>query len=85
MGHGVRAALVAAILRALVEDLCARATEPARLLQELNRGLAHLLKHSRLTMFVWEWKKVRGGGLVGKLDIGKPSRDPPRTRAQLAT
>jgi phosphoserine phosphatase RsbU/P len=52
MGHGVRAALVAALLRALVEDLRARATEPARFLQELNRGLAHILKHSRLTMFV---------------------------------
>ena len=51
-GHGVCAALVAAILRALVEELRARATEPAKLLQALNRGLAHLLKHSRLTMFV---------------------------------
>jgi sigma-B regulation protein RsbU (phosphoserine phosphatase) len=52
MGHGVRAALVAAILRALVEDLRARATEPARFLQELNRGLSHILKNTRLTMFV---------------------------------
>jgi phosphoserine phosphatase RsbU/P len=51
MGHGVRAALVAAILRALVEDLRARATEPARFLQELNRGLSQILKHTRLTMF----------------------------------
>jgi PAS domain S-box-containing protein len=32
MGHGVRAALVAAILRALVEDLRGRATEPAKFL-----------------------------------------------------
>jgi sigma-B regulation protein RsbU (phosphoserine phosphatase) len=52
MGHGVRAALVAAILRALVEDLRARATEPARFLQELNQGLSQILKHTRLTMFV---------------------------------
>jgi sigma-B regulation protein RsbU (phosphoserine phosphatase) len=52
MGHGVRAALVAAILRAFVEDLRAWATEPARFLQELNRGLAHLLRHSQSTMFV---------------------------------
>ena len=52
MGHGVRAALVAAILRALVEELRDRATEPARFLQELNRGLSHILKHTRLTMFV---------------------------------
>jgi len=52
MGHGVRAALVAAILRALVEDLRARATEPGRFLQELNQGLSQILKHTRLTMFV---------------------------------
>jgi len=52
MGPGVRAALVAAILRALAEDLRGRATEPARFLQELNRGISHILKHTRLTMFV---------------------------------
>jgi sigma-B regulation protein RsbU (phosphoserine phosphatase) len=52
MGHGVRAALVAAILRALVESSRARATEPARFLQELNRGISHILKHTHLTMFV---------------------------------
>src|SRR5262245_59147528 len=51
MGHGVRAALVAAILRALVEDLRDRASEAARFLQELNRGLSHILKQTRLTMF----------------------------------
>jgi sigma-B regulation protein RsbU (phosphoserine phosphatase) len=52
MGHGVRAALVAAILRALVEDARLQATEPARFLQELNRGIFHILHHTRLTMFV---------------------------------
>jgi phosphoserine phosphatase RsbU/P len=46
MGHGVRAALVAAILRALVEDLRARATEPARFLEQLNRGISGILKHT---------------------------------------
>ena len=52
MGHGVRAALVAAILRALVEELRARATDPARFLQELNRGISRILKQTRLMMFV---------------------------------
>jgi sigma-B regulation protein RsbU (phosphoserine phosphatase) len=52
MGHGVRAALVAAILRALVEDLRARATEPARFLEQLNRGISGILKHTHLPMFV---------------------------------
>ena len=52
MGHGVRAALVAAILRALVEDARPQAAEPSRFLQELNRGIFHILRHTGLTMFV---------------------------------
>jgi phosphoserine phosphatase RsbU/P len=52
MGHGVRAALVAMILRTLVEDSRARAIEPAKFLQELNRGISHILKHTRLEIFV---------------------------------
>jgi sigma-B regulation protein RsbU (phosphoserine phosphatase) len=52
MGHGVRAALVAMILRTLVDDSHARATEPAKFLQELNRGISHILKHTRLEIFV---------------------------------
>ena len=52
MGHGVRAALVAAIVRALVEDSRASANEPANFLQALNRGLSRILKKSGLTMFV---------------------------------
>jgi phosphoserine phosphatase RsbU/P len=52
MGHGVRAALVAMILRAFVEDLRAYANEPAKFLQELNRAISHILKHTRLSIFV---------------------------------
>jgi sigma-B regulation protein RsbU (phosphoserine phosphatase) len=52
MGHGVRAALVAAMLRTLVEDSRAYATEPSRFLQELNRGISEILKHTHLPIFV---------------------------------
>jgi phosphoserine phosphatase RsbU/P len=52
MGHGVRAALVAMILRAFVEDLRAYANEPAKFLQELNRAISHILKYTRLSIFV---------------------------------
>lgn len=52
MGHGVRAALVAAMLRTLVEDSRAYATRPARFLQELNRGISEILKHTHLPIFV---------------------------------
>ena len=52
MGHGVRAALVAAMLRTLVEDSRAYARQPARFLQELNRGISEILKHTHLAIFV---------------------------------
>jgi serine phosphatase RsbU (regulator of sigma subunit) len=42
MGHGVRAALVAMILRTLVEDLRVHAADPAKFLQELNRGISRI-------------------------------------------
>ncbi len=52
MGHGVRAALVAAMLRTLVEDSRAYAAEPSRFLQELNRGIFEILKNTHLPIFV---------------------------------
>jgi len=52
MGHGVCAALVAAILRALLDDLRVYETEPARFLQELNRRISAILKSTHLPMFV---------------------------------
>ena len=52
MGHGVRAALVTMILRAFAEDLRAYANEPAKFLQELNRAISHILKHTHLSIFV---------------------------------
>jgi phosphoserine phosphatase RsbU/P len=52
MGHGVRAALVAAMLRTLVEDSRAYATRPARFLQELNRGISEILRHTHLPIFI---------------------------------
>ena len=52
MGHGVRAALVAAILRTLVEDSRGCATQPARFLQELNQRISEILKHTHFPIFV---------------------------------
>jgi phosphoserine phosphatase RsbU/P len=51
MGHGVRAALVAMILRTLAEDLRVYATHPAKFLQELNRGISGILKYTNLSIF----------------------------------
>ena len=44
MGHGVRSALVTAMLRAMVGDLEMHANDPGRFLSEMNRKLAAILK-----------------------------------------
>lgn len=51
MGHGVRAALVTAILRGLVEELSATATDPGKFMAELNRSLNEILRNTDMTMF----------------------------------
>jgi sigma-B regulation protein RsbU (phosphoserine phosphatase) len=51
MGHGVRAALVAAIIRALIGELKQIAAQPGEFLGELNRKLARILTQTRIPMF----------------------------------
>jgi len=46
MGHGVRSALVTAMLRALVGDLEIHAKDPGQFLSEMNRKLATILKQT---------------------------------------
>src|SRR5437868_12644872 len=45
-GHGVRSALVTAIIRALVEELKPVARDPAEFLTKLNRELFKIVEHS---------------------------------------
>jgi sigma-B regulation protein RsbU (phosphoserine phosphatase) len=51
MGHGVRSALVTAIIRALVEELPELATQPGRLLGQINEDLRAILRQSGTPMF----------------------------------
>lgn len=51
MGHDVRAALVTAMMRALVEDLSLAAAEPGKLLAQINRGLTGVFKQTGATMY----------------------------------
>jgi sigma-B regulation protein RsbU (phosphoserine phosphatase) len=51
MGHGVRSALVTAMLRALVDDLAPGFGDPAQFLTEMNRRLAGLFKHASGALF----------------------------------
>jgi sigma-B regulation protein RsbU (phosphoserine phosphatase) len=51
MGHGVRAAMVAAIMRTLISELRYAWVDPGELLTQLNQNLRTTLKDSRIPMF----------------------------------
>jgi PAS domain S-box-containing protein len=52
MGHGVRASLITAFLRGLIEEIKPFAHENDIFLQKLNYGLLSVLSHSRASSFV---------------------------------
>jgi phosphoserine phosphatase RsbU/P len=62
MGHGVRSALITAIMRALVEELTGIAKHPGQLLSQINRDLRAILRQSGTPMF------ATGFYLVADLD-----------------
>jgi len=51
MGHGARAALVAAIVRSAVKELCPLWTRPGDLLVAINRALLGAFRNSDITLF----------------------------------
>ena len=51
MGHGVRAALVTAILRALAEEFAPVAGDPGLFLSKINKRLTTILQRTRLPVF----------------------------------
>jgi len=51
MGHGVRSALIVAMLRGLLEKQRALASDPSAFLHGLNEGLASILERAGTTMF----------------------------------
>jgi serine phosphatase RsbU (regulator of sigma subunit) len=52
LGHGVRAALVTAIVRGLVEELTPLAADPGRFLTEINGSLVTILQQTETPMLV---------------------------------
>jgi phosphoserine phosphatase RsbU/P len=52
MGHGVRAALITAMMRALIETHSAEAVDPGRLLTQLNSEFTGILKQTGTLVFV---------------------------------
>ena len=51
MGHDVRAALVTAMMRALVEEISAVAADPGQLLAQINQGLVGIFRQTGATMY----------------------------------
>jgi serine phosphatase RsbU (regulator of sigma subunit) len=51
MGHGVRSAMITAMLRALVEELQSQASHPGELLERLNHNLHATLSQNDETMY----------------------------------
>src|SRR4026209_248489 len=51
MGHGVRAALITAMLRALIETHAVDAADPGRFLTELNSEFTRILKQTGTLVF----------------------------------
>jgi phosphoserine phosphatase RsbU/P len=52
MGHGVRAALITAMMRAMIETHAVEAREPGRLLTQLNSEFTGILKQTGTLVFV---------------------------------
>ena len=52
MGHGVRSALITAMVRAMIEELRPVAVDPGVLLTRLNRDLTRILRQTGSTIFV---------------------------------
>jgi sigma-B regulation protein RsbU (phosphoserine phosphatase) len=73
-GHGVRSALVTAMIRALVEELKLVATNPGQFMTKLNSDLCAILKHSDLPMLttafylVADWRS----GVMRYANAGHP-------------
>ena len=76
MGHGVRAALVTAIIRGLVEELETTAgADPTRFLCEINEGLCAVLKETATPLFASAFYGVIDvvSGTVRYANAGHPS------------
>lgn len=74
MGHGVRSALVAAMMRALINESRSVAADPARFMTEANRGLMEILGPTGETLFATAFYLVAdiGAGVMRYTNAGHP-------------
>ena len=75
MGHGVRAALVTAMMRALEEQLCELANNPGALLTEMNHALRGILRQLDTTLFTTACYIIVdvSTGIISFANAGHPS------------
>jgi phosphoserine phosphatase RsbU/P len=73
-GHGVRSALVTAMIRALVEELKPLATDPGQFLSKLNADLHAILRHTGMPMLTTAFYLVADWttGLMRYANAGHP-------------
>ena len=73
-GHGVRSALVTAMIRALVEELKALADDPGQFMTKLNSDLCSILKHTGTPMLTTAFYLVANAatGLMRYANAGHP-------------
>ncbi|HOX58153.1 MAG TPA: fused response regulator/phosphatase [Candidatus Paceibacterota bacterium] len=76
MGHGVRSALVTAMVRGLLENAARRAANPGRFLSEMNHRLGSLLKPASSPMFVTAFYLVADVA-AGRLSYATAGHPPP--------
>ncbi|MGX2040713.1 PP2C family protein-serine/threonine phosphatase [Methylocaldum sp. MU1018] len=74
MGHGVQAALVMAMMRALIQDHSDAASDPGRFLTALNQSFCGILKGSSLSTFASAFSLVIdvGAGELRYANAGHP-------------
>jgi serine phosphatase RsbU (regulator of sigma subunit) len=74
MGHGVRSALVTAMLRAMVEEIGSACTDPGLVLAQLNRALAGIIRQAGDMMYATALYLVAdvGAGRVRFATAGHP-------------
>jgi serine phosphatase RsbU (regulator of sigma subunit) len=75
MGHGMRAALVTAILRGLVEELAPVAADPARFLAAINQSIHAILQRTAQPMLATAFYTIvdLGAGELRFASAGHPS------------
>lgn len=75
MGHGVRSALVASLLRGLISQAMNLAARPDQFLSSLNRGLVHFLAKAGVSMFATAFYLVvdRKEGTIQYASAGHPT------------